>query len=186
MAIKVTPGQVAAQWGLLKHVFNVNAWNFEVEASKAAVSTFRGSFDMHRLNSQGSTPWPPRKKQPKPYHPMLKETGTLKNSITAKVDGRWSLRGGRHLQAHAYTDHRKFGSAARHKGFCYAAVHNSPDGSGFRTGRATGIAQRQFIGHSTVLDNELQKLTHLIFRGFPITRKIPNTAVAVPLSFGFH
>ncbi len=186
MAIKVTPGQVAAQWGLLKHVFNVNAWNFEVEASKAAVSTFRGSFDMRRLNTQGSTPWPPRKKQPKPYHPMLKETGTLKNSITAKVDGRWSLRGGRHLQAHAYTDHRKFGSAARHKGFCYAAVHNSPDGSGFRTGRSAGIAQRQFIGHSTVLDNELQKLTHLIFRGFPITRKIPSIAVAVPLSFGFH
>lgn len=186
MAIKVTPGQVQAQWALLKHVFNVNAWNFEVEASKAAASTFRGSFDMRRLNSQGSTPWPPRKKQPRPYHPILKETGTLKNSITTKVDGRWSLKGGRHLQAHAYTDHRKFGTAARHKGFCYAAVHNSPDGAGFRTGRAANIAQRQFIGHSTVLDDRLRQLTRLIFRGFPITRKIPHTAVAVPLNFGFH
>lgn len=185
MTIKVTPGQVSAQWALLKHVFNVNAWNFEVAASKAAVSTFRGSFFLNRLNSSGSSPWPPRKKTPKPYHPMLHETGTLKNSITSRVDGRWSMKGGRHLQAHAFTDHKKFGSAARHKGFCYAAVHNSPDSS-FRTGRAAGIAQRQFIGHSTVLDNELQKLTHLIFRGFPITRKIPHTAVAVPLSFGFH
>lgn len=181
MAKKITPGQLVAQWSMLKHVFDVNAWNFEVEASKAAVETFRFSFNRRGFNSRGEGKWPPRK-HPKP-HPVLNETGTLKNSITWKVDGRWSGAGGRHLSAHAYTDPKKFGSAARHKGFCYAAVHNSPEGSGFRTGNATNIAQRQFIGHSTVLDERLEKLTHLIFRGFPITRKIPNTAIAVPLKF---
>lgn len=185
MAIKVTPGQVAAQWALLKHVFNVNAWNFEVEASKAAVETFRFSFNKRGFNTQGGGSWPPRKKQK--WHPILNETGTLKNSITDKVDKRWSRKGGvRHIQAHVYTDHKKFRTAKRHRGFCYAAVHNAPDGEGFRTGRAANIARRQFIGYSTVLDDKMLRLTHLLLRGFPITRKIPHTAVAVPLSFGFH
>lgn len=180
MAIKVTPQQVAAQWALLKHVFDVNAWNFEVEAGKAALEVFRFSFNKRGFNSRGEGKWPPRK-HPKP-HPVLNETGTLKNSITSKVDGRWSRAGGRNMSVHVYTDPKKFGTAARHKGFCYAAVHNSPDGAGFRTGRASNIAQRQFIGHSTVLDDKLQKLTRLIFRGFPVTRKIPNTAIAVSLN----
>lgn len=175
MAIKVTPGQVAAQWALLKHVFNVNAWNFEVEASKAAVETFRFSFNKRGFNTRGGGSWPPRK-EPKP-HPILNETGTLKNSITFKEPKRWSRAGGRHLTAHVYTDPKKFRTAARHPGFCYAAVHNSPDGAGFRTGRAANIARRQFIGYSTVLDDKILKLTNLLFRGFPVTRKIPHTAL---------
>lgn len=175
MAKKITPEQLEAQWALLRHVFNVNAWNFEVEASKAAAETFRFSFNMMGFNTRGGTKWPPRK-QPKP-HPVLNETGTLKNSITSKVAGRWNGKGGRHLTAHVYTDPKKFNTAARHKGFCYAAVHNAPDGSGFRTGKAVNIARRQFIGHSTVLDDKIWKLTNLLFRGFPVTRKIPHTAV---------
>lgn len=147
------------QWNILRYKFQVNMWNFEIEAGKAAEKVFKGSFALGRFNSNGSTAWPPRK-NPKASHPILNETGTLQRSITHRLDRRKK-------QIRIYTDPTRFGTAARHAGFCYAAVHNAPDGAGFRRGRAANIAQRQFIGHSTVLRDELKRLEPMLFAGFP-------------------
>ena len=159
MIRKITPQQLVNQWKGKRSRFDVNLWNFEIKAGEVAEKVFKGSFAMGRFNSSGSTAWPPRK-SPKQSHPILNETGTLRNSITSKVRKR-------PRQVVIYTDPKKFGTAARHAGFCYAAIHNSPDSKGFRTGRAANIAQRQFIGHSTVLEEELKKIEPMIFAGFP-------------------
>ena len=158
MVRKITPKQMQQQWSMLKHKLAVNLWNFEIEAGKAAETVFIGSFAMGRLNTRGSTAWPPRKHPVS--HPILNETGTLQRSITSKVFKRKK-------QVRIYTDPSKFGTAARHAGFCYAAIHNAPDSKGFRTGRSANIARRQFIGHSTILDDKLKKLEVMIFAGFP-------------------
>jgi phage gpG-like protein len=159
MAKNITPAQLLFQWTILKYKFHVNMWDFEVEAGKAAEKVFKDSFTLGRFNSNGSTAWPPRK-NPKASHPILYETRTLQRSIT-----NWPDR--RKKQIRIYTDPTRFGTAARHAGFCYAAVHNAPDGAGFRRGKAANIAQRQFIGHSTVLRDELKRLEPMLFAGFP-------------------
>lgn len=158
----ITPKQLAAQWRHLPHKFQVNLWNFEVQVGKAAVSIFKESFKLGRFNSSKSMPWRPRRDRK--THPILKETSSLKNSI------KW-----KHLSAKAspsgvriYTDPNGFRNTKRHKGFCYAAVHNAP--SGTHTYGSTGVrsVRRQYIGHSNVLRNKLKELTNtVLFAGFP-------------------
>lgn len=158
--IHITPAQMAAQWRPLPHRFQLNLWNFEVEAGQAAVEVFKESFDLHRLNTNNSAPWRPRRDRK--THPILKETGTLKNSIRYKR----TKQAGNDV-VRTFTDPRTFGTAARHPGFCYAAVHNDPSGS--HTYGNTGVKsiRRQFIGHSTVLNVKLKRLSIKIFEGFP-------------------
>ena len=48
--IVITPQQMVAQWRHLPHKFQVNLWNFEVKAGKAAVNIFRESFAIKRFN----------------------------------------------------------------------------------------------------------------------------------------
>ena len=161
LTIYITPKVMAAQWAGVSHKFQFNLWNFEVEAARAAVKTFQQSFDMRRFNTQGSSPWAPRKRNYK--HPILEETGTLKNSIVWKRQ----VKGVTEHEVQIYTDPSRFGTAKRHPGFCYAAIHNSPSSLGLRTGKAANIQQRQFMGSSTVLDQEIKKLIPTIFKGFP-------------------
>ena len=54
----------------------------------------------------------------------------------------------------------------RHRGFCYAAVHNNLD-SLMNKPLKGPKKERQFIGHSTVLASELKKLSVHIFDGLP-------------------
>lgn len=150
--IPITPARMVAQWRDTPHKFDLNVWNFQVEAGKAAVSIFQKSFEMRRFNTQGSSPWKPRKDR-KP-HPILEETGTLKKSIKRK-----SLPG-KNNGVRIFTDPNAFGTANRHKGYCYAGIHN--DGL-----RSINISQRRFMGYSTYLNDELKKLAISIFKGFP-------------------
>lgn len=152
-----------AHWAHASHKFQLNVWNMEVELGKAAVEIFQKSFEMKRLNTRSSSPWAPRKRRYK--HPILDETGTLKNSIEWKyLNGNVGPnKGGIRI----FTNPAKFGTAARHKGFCYAAVHNAP--SGTYTYGATGARsiQRQFIGHSSELQDKMKELSIKIFVGLP-------------------
>ncbi len=157
----LTPRQVVTQWRTLPHKFSVNVWNFEVKAGKAAQSIFQESFDLKRFNSNGSSPWPQRSKYNKAIHPLMVETGSLKRSIKWKHIGSKDSPSGVTI----YTDPNGFAHTKRHKGFCYAAVHNGPNS--FRRGRVRNMPRRQFIGDSTVLDEELKKLSIMIFSGFP-------------------
>lgn len=157
----ISPQQMIAQWRHLPHKFQVNVWNFEIHAGRAAVSIFQESFDLKRFNSSGSFPWKPRKDRKK--HGILTETLSLKNSIKWKhMSNKPSPSGVR-----IYTDPKGFKNTKRHRGFCFAAVHNAK--SGTYTYGETGIksVQRQYIGHSTVLKNKLINLSEIIFSGFP-------------------
>ncbi|MBO6255713.1 MAG: hypothetical protein J6O49_19050 [Bacteroidaceae bacterium] len=155
--MRITPEQMIAQWRPLRHKFQLNVWNFQVEVAKAAVEVFQMSFELHRFNTNNSMPWRERRKNYK--HPILKETGTLKNSIRYKKLTKSSMR--------VFTAPSQFGTAARHKGFCYAAVHNDPSGS--HTYGHTGVRsiQRQFMGYSSILDKKVRELSVQIFNGFP-------------------
>lgn len=161
--IKITPQMFADQWKHASHRFQLNVWNFEVELAKEAVDIFKKSFDLGRFNTNGSIAWKARRKN---YaHPILNETGTLKNSIEWKYlsgDTAGPKKGVR-----IFTNPNKFWTAARHKGFCYAAVHNAR--SGTYTYGKTGVKsiQRQFIGHSTELNRKIKELTPKIFIGLP-------------------
>lgn len=152
----MTPQQLMLQWEEMPHKLSLNAWNFEVKAAEAAKEVFLQSFDNAKFNATSAVAWPARKRAAN--HPMLNETGTLKKSI------KWrSNKGSSDSENHSvtiYTDPSAFGTAARHKGYCYAAIHNDGKSS-------INIAQRQFIGDSDVLDRKLKELSVMIFEGFP-------------------
>lgn len=157
----LTPQQFMAQWRHLPHKFQVNLWNFEVKAGREAVSIFKESFDLKRLNTKGSKTWQ-RRKDRKP-HPLLDETSSLKNSIKWKHSSNKSKPSGVTI----YTDPKGFKNTKRHRGFCYAAVHNAPSGT-YRYGNTGARSiRRQYIGHSTVLRDKLSELSVIIFNGFP-------------------
>lgn len=159
----ITPKQVVAQWRNLPHKLSVNLWNFEVKAGKAAQETFKDSFDLKRFNSRGSTTWASRSKWSKAKHPLMVETGSLQKSIKWKHIGSKGTPAGVTI----YTDPNGFSHTKRHRGFCYAAVHNAPSSLGTRRGRVRNMPRRQFMGHSSVLQEELKKLSPMIFQGFP-------------------
>lgn len=159
----ITPKQVVAQWRHLPHKFQVNLWNFEVKAGKMAVSIFQESFDIKRFNSSGSLAWKPRSPKSRKTHPLMTESLSLKNSI------KWKHLGsrGNAVGVTIYTDPNGFKHTFSHRGFCYAAVHNAPQSRGTRTKHMKNMPQRQFMGHSSVLKEELKKLSVMIFQGFP-------------------
>ena len=159
----ITPQQLIRQWQILPSRFEVNIWNFEVKAGKAAVSIFRESFNLQRFNSSSELGWIIRKNN-KP-HPILDETGSLRESIKWRHSGSKGELSSRGVRV--YTDPNGFRHTKRHKGFCFAAVHNAK--SGTYTYGNTGVrnVQRQYIGHSTVLESKLKELSAIIFDGFP-------------------
>ncbi len=161
LGVVLTPKQFAVQWKTLPHKFQVNLWNFEVKAGKAAKEGFQKSFDIKKFNSKGSTAWASRSKHNKATHPLMVETGSLKNSIKWKHSGDKDNPSG----VLVYTDPKGFAHTKRHKGFCYAAVHNGP--KTFRRGKVRNMSRRQFMGYSSEVKDELLKLSHVIFQGFP-------------------
>lgn len=158
---KITLMQMASQWRYIPHQFDINLWNFEVEAGKLGRKVFQASFDMGRFNDTHSTPWAPRKRHGD-GHPILFESGTLKNSIKWK-----QKKGKRKRGVTIFTDKMVFMRAVRHRGFCYAAIHNDPDSTGVRTGRVANMPQRQFMGDSDVLAKEIEQLDKIMYKGFP-------------------
>lgn len=165
MAIKsrgvpISPQQMMNQWRHIPHIFQVNVRNFEARVGMVAQEVFQGSFDLKRLNSTGSTPWRARK-DTKP-HPILNETSSLKNSITWRHVSSSKIGG-----VQIYTDPKGFKNTARHRGFCYAAIHNAPSGT-YTYGKHGGPSiQRQYIGHSSVLKDKIKELSYIIFTDFP-------------------
>lgn len=153
--IPLTPKQFILQWTHIPHKFEVGLWGFEATMAREAVAIFKRSFDLRRLNSDGAPSWPERKKH---YpHPILNETGTLKNSIRSRRLEQGVLEAKTTRGVQIYTDPARFGTAKRHKGFCYAAVHNAPDGKYTYGKSGAPSVQRQFIGHSTEIDDKIRE-----------------------------
>lgn len=158
MAKKLTPAQFLAQWQNADHIFQVNVHNFEVLAGRAAVEVFQGSFSKKKFNSRGGSSWASWQGSYSGKGTLLDETGVLKNSIKVKS-----------IDSHTitiFTDPADFNANIRHKGFCFAAVHNNLNELTHKPSKGPK-AQRQFIGHSTVLEKELEKLNVHIFKGLP-------------------
>lgn len=157
----LTPKQLVATWRHNVHKIQVNIENFETLAGRMAVQTFRRSFWAERLNTKGASKWPRRKDNKR--HALLREHGTLYRSIKYR-----ELRESRYRGVQVYTDPATFARSPRHPGFVYAAIHNEGGKVAKAGSPARGIAQRQFIGDSSVVMDELEKLTRtVLFRGFP-------------------
>lgn len=152
--------QLVAQWAGADHKFQVNVHNFEVDAGKKAVEVFQGSFKLKRFNDEGQKRWPHWQGKYQGKGTLMDETGTLKNSIKVK-----SIKG---HKITIFTDPKDFStSVSRNRGFCYAAVHNNLDSIANKPPRGPK-KERQFIGHTTVLQGKLDKLSVHLFDGLPI------------------
>lgn len=166
--IPLKPEQFVAQWQPLPHKFDLNVWDFQVSVGKAAVDIFQKSFDYKRFNSKGSFSWKIRPKKNKGGFTVggLIESRSLRNSITYETQ-RFRAGGGK---VKVFTDPDAFGGTFHHKGFCFAAIHNSDDDS-IRTGRVANMPQRQFMPtdkkDSSVMQDKLRELERIIFRTFP-------------------
>lgn len=159
--IKITPRQLAQQWATLPNKFEVNVFNFETLVGNAAKKAFKDSFYLRRFNDKRSFAW---KDNHRP-HPILEETGNLKNSI---VWQRTSSGGGKRGVS-IYTDPLAFKHSKRQYGrnFCYAAIHNEGGSGVGATGSAAHIKQRRFIGYSSVVADKISSYSIRIFDGFP-------------------
>lgn len=164
----LTPQQFSAQWEPLPHAFDLNVWDFQVSVGRSAVDIFQKSFDMKRFNTRGSIVWRHRPKRNKGGFTVggLVESKSLRNSIVYEAELYNRARG----QVRVFTDPNAFNGTYRHKGFCFAAVHNSDDPS-VRTGRVANMPQRQFMPtekrDSSVMNDKLRELERILFRTFP-------------------
>lgn len=170
--IPLTPQQLREQWEPLPHLFDLNLWNFQVSVGQSAVDIFQKSFDMKRFNSRGSMVWRHRPKRNKGGFTVggLVESRSLRNSIVYEAESYNRSRG----KVKVFTDPKAFNGTYNHKGFCFAAVHNSDDPS-VRTGRVANMPQRQFMPtekrDSSVMNDKLRELERIIFRTFPGVRR---------------
>lgn len=170
--IPISPEQWMAQWEHLPHQFDLNIWDFEVSVGKAAVEIFQQSFDLNRFNSKGSLAWRQRPRHNKGGNLVgsLVESKSLRNSIKYKPEPFFRGKG----KVKVFTDPAAFTGTYSHRGFCFAAVHNSDDPS-VRTGRVANMPQRQFMPtdkkDSTVMHDKLMELNRMIFRTFPGVRR---------------
>lgn len=161
--IQISLQMFIKQWQHLPHQFDVNLNNFEVLAGKMAVEQFQKSFTLHRFNSDGESAWQARSPNtyvPKGKHqPLLIDTGALRDSIKYEVSKNKS-------KVRVYTDPNGFAETSHHQGFCYAAVHNGP--SEFRRGDVANMPRRQFMGYSTVVEDNLSELVRTeLLKHFP-------------------
>lgn len=149
-------GQIATQWRNAAHDFQVNVWNFEVEAARIAKAHFKESFAKKAFDGHG---WPRRSPNYHASHPLLRETGSLYRSIVSVHQ--------RGKGAKVWTDPSKFGNTKRHRGFCFAAVHN--EGLPFKAfGRKPmNMPKRQFIGNSKPLEAKIKRIIPMIFKHLP-------------------
>lgn len=162
MAGTITPKQLARKWANLPNKFEVNIFNFETLVGNAAKKVFQDSFYLRRFNSSGTFAWRARRDN-KP-HPILEETGNLRNSIVWQRSSTGLKRG-----VDIYTSPFAFKHSKRQYGrnFCYAAVHNDPSGT-HTYGKSGALSiQRQFMGYSTVLRDKISSYSIHIFDGFP-------------------
>lgn len=170
--VPLTPQQFREQWETLPHTFDLNIWDFQVSVGQSAVDIFQKSFDMKRFNTKGGMVWKHRPKRNKGGFTVggLVESKSLRNSITYETESYNRSRG----KVRVFTDPNVFKGTYRHKGFCFAAVHNSDDPS-VRTGRVANMPQRQFMPtekrDSSVMNDKLRELERIIFRTFPGVRQ---------------
>lgn len=148
MSIDITFEDMLNQWKTVPNKFAANYYKTKIEIGELYVREYKRSFDLKQIPGTGKY-WRNRKREY--VHPILNETGTLKNSIS------YQLFEGDGLQI--YTDESKFPVGRRKNGSkSYAIFHNSPDGSYLPN------IQRQFIGDSPLIELKAQNMLYNIFQ----------------------
>lgn len=158
----ITLEQMIQQWVMAPYIFQLNANRAAVWLAKRARLYFSRSFVMHGYFGQPSRKWKKRKR--KYAHPILVETGTLRDSLTVRVPANYNPIVKR---ASVWTDPAKFRGNRRSGGRCYAAIHNAPSGTYTYGPGGPPTVQRQFMGHSTKFKEDIPKLKKILFRGIP-------------------
>lgn len=157
---KIDPRVLVASWSAASHLYQVNKHNVLVELGKEAVDIFQGSFDKKGFNSNGEPHWTPWLGAHKSTS-LLEETGALRNSIKVK-----SIKNNKLT---VFTDPRAFRTKPkRHKNFCYAAVHNDLGDESIPTPKKGPKVRRQFMGHSSYMDDKFKEVAPKFFKGLPI------------------
>jgi phage gpG-like protein len=168
----ITPAQLAALWATLPNKFEVNLINFEKHVGEDIRDSFKKSFVLGRFNSAREFAWRSRSKSYS--HSILNETGSLKDSITYSRKSNtnffkrlFGIKSNHTISI--YTDPSAFRGSKRQHGrkFCYAAIHNDPDGTHTygRGGKPT--IQRQFMGESSDAKKIIRDHKSYLFDGFP-------------------
>lgn len=136
----LSPQAFIAQWNVAPSAFAVGVFNFKQRIAWEAISVFKKSFYLQRFNSKSQAAWHTKNNY---NHPILEETGNLKNSL----DFRKTDKG-----VNIFTNPVFLRTSKRQKGrdFCYAGMHNFGLGND---------PQNQFMGHSTVLDDKIREMS---------------------------
>lgn len=155
---KITPAQLAQQWRGVRHKFDVAKHNFEVRIAKEAVEEFQNSFKTKSFSSSPKRSWAPWQGKYKGKQLMI-ESGALQRSIKLK-----SIKpGAKTDEITVFTDPAAFRSRPkRHKGFCYAAVHNNLSQIANKPVFGPKV-ERQFIGDDSTI---LERKTLILGRDF--------------------
>lgn len=146
--IDITFQDMLNQWKIAPSKFAANYYKTKIEIGETYVREFKRSFDLKQIPGTGRY-WRNRKRD---YpHPILNETGTLRESIS------YQLFEGNGLQI--YTDESKFPVGRRKTGSkSYAAFHNAPDGT------YPPNIQRQFIGDSPLIELKIQTMLYNLLK----------------------
>ena len=185
---KITLDEFCNQWTRDKRVrpwhslLAKNAEDFVTRAGAYAEDCFKSSFDTGGFYGS-ATKWAPRTSRwgKKFTHPIMDDTGELKNSIKGKfIDRSYSAFGKRDFaKRYRYSINTNEisvpikGKRGKRKGKFqnYAAVHNTdPDLGLYTVNQYSSLrpVQRQFIGHSDkLLDFINSVFVPEIFNGFP-------------------
>lgn len=187
--IKITLDEFCAHWVKSKlerpvaRRFEKNVFDFTTIAGQYSKRFFSASFLTGGFYGTG-TLWQPRSSKwgKKFTHPVLNDTGTLKNAINGEAASA-NLNGWRENRTRIFKKGARYsiwttevsvsqkGKRGRSGKYGrYAAIHNSdPKLTSFRVNQYSSRkpVQRQFIGFNKRLDNDITRFYHILFRGFP-------------------
>ncbi|KAA6302855.1 MAG: hypothetical protein EZS26_001025 [Candidatus Ordinivivax streblomastigis] len=188
--MKITLDEFCLQWvkgnqyRTMASRFEKNTFDFATIAGEYSKRFFQTSFIYGGFYGSGSK-WKARESKwgKKFTHPVMIDTGTLRNSIkgethesnfTGHRDNGTKIfrRGAKYYIWTTEVSMPQRGKRGRKRGNGrYAAVHNSdPSKTNFTVNQYSSRkpVQRQFIGFSRKLDDDLKRFIPMIFKGFPL------------------
>ena len=180
--VELTWKEFQAQIQHIPQMLDVAVLNYTVAVAKRALVVFQHSFKEKRFYSGDGETWPAlsdftiKKRVRRGTWPgrcgMMQEYGVLADSLKLKSESgiNYSNRPTSTLfQESVWTHPNQFGLSKYHKGFCYAGIHNNPEGHTYGNGFGGKITprpvkKRQFMGFSTYIDQfEEQYIDRYLF-----------------------
>lgn len=146
----------ANRWGNIAYIsfrLDFNSLNFAIKGGKLAEQYFKRSFKHRTFYNANKERWAKRK-QFYP-HPILEETGELKNSIKYNESTNIPFK-----KTVTVGTNEKYGNRSKKRNPSYAAVHNEAwQKTGYWSNQyhKSRPVQRQFMGHNSNLYKEINR-----------------------------